>query len=737
LDPLPLLIQVAFYVLFAAALWRYIRSPDALDLAVVLVFSTTAALFTISIVNQIAGPGVAAFLRPLALIALLAQPYLIVRLIDLISPVPWQARVSALAGFVVTTAAILVLGTRNVAAILLVVLYFGIGEAIAAAQLFLLARRRRGLPRARLYMAGLGTALFGLTIVTAGLGAASTVGDTNDTAVLISRVFALMAGLGYLAAFLPPRWLTGLVHRAVAFDLTRSFVATGTGPEPAAMWHRLAVAAQTILGARTVVIRDSAGRRVAAGADDPAGHDPDAVTDDAGTSAAGRTVVTMPLDADGESVVLCAYLEGRPLFVEDDVAVLTLLGSLTARSVAHELAVQRLRASLVDLQQSAAVRASEARFRALLEAHPNAVFAIDEDGRISWSTNSTAALFGYREDALVGRLLSELVDLATVDRVDDGAEDDPVRRIETTAHRADGTTFPVEVALKEFELEGRPSRLVLVSDVSWRHEANEIRDRFFGILSHELRTPITSIYGGAQVLAKRAMQLDDDTRRELLTGLATESERLQRMIENLLILARVERGTDFFGPQPVLVDRVLRDVIDRERGLWPSATIELRIAGPIPVVAGDEDHLAQIMRNLLANAVKYAGDEANVVVEVRYEAPWVRVAVRDDGPGFPPNEADQLFGLYFRSARTTAAPGAGIGLFVCRQLVSAMGGTIWCRSRPEGGAEFGFTLAPYDDGERPSSSPARAPGTVAAARAPAISGARAAVVSATGRGAEA
>ena len=112
------------------------------------------------------------------------------------------------------------------------------------------------------------------------------------------------------------------------------------------------------------------------------------------------------------------------------------------------------------------------------------------------------------------------------------------------------------------------------------------------------------------------MQLDEETRTELLAGLAAESERLQRMIENLLILARVERGADFFGPRPVLVDRVLREVIARERGLWPSASIGLEIDGPIPVVSADEDHLAQIMRNLLANAVKYAGDEANVLVDV-------------------------------------------------------------------------------------------------------------------------
>ena len=285
-----------------------------------------------------------------------------------------------------------------------------------------------------------------------------------------------------------------------------------------------------------------------------------------------------------------------------------------------------------------------------------------------------------------------------------------MRRIETTAHRADGTTFPAEVALKSFELEGRPSRLALISDVTWRHEANEIRDRFIGILSHELRTPITSIYGGAQVLAKRAMQLDDETRDELLAGLAAESERLQRMIENLLILARVERGADFFGPRPVLVDRVLRDVIVARARPLAVASDRPRDRRPDPCrVAATRNTSPRSCATCWRTRSSTPATTRRVVVRVTYDGRHgSSVAVRDDGPGFPPEEAEQLFGLYFRSAQSVTAPGAGIGLFVCRQLVSAMGGTIWARPRPEGGAEFGFTLAAYDDEETPA--PAAATG---------------------------
>jgi len=699
-DPLILLIELIFYVLFGVALWRYLRHRGPVELGVVAVFSTTAALFLLSFFSTYV-PGLAAIVRPVGIAALVAQPFLVIRLLNLLAPVPRWASWAALAGFLIVVGGLLGIGSRSLVVIGALVVYFFVSETAAAIRFIQLGLHRRGVHRSRLVMAGIATGLFGLVIVIAGLGsAASNGGSSAPSIVVASRLLALLAALGYLAAFVPPRWVIGYAHRAAAFDLARGVVAARPGEGPQVLWSQLAGAAEAILGATNVQILDAAGRPVelSRGADGPSGRGSSA--SDANLGPDRTTEVTVPLLVDGRlEATLIARLEGHPLFVEDDIAILLLLGSLTARTVRHGEDLVQLQATEQELEQAAAIRASDARFRILLEADPNAILAADAAGRVSWSTRTSEALFGFGPGELVGRELRTLVDIPADDRSIQAPDAGQARWSDSVAHRADGSVLPVELALRHLELEGKPTTVAIVADSSWRDEANTIRDRFIGILSHELRTPITAIYGGAQILLKRGRTLDADTRADILLGVAEESERLQRMIENLVILARVERGADFFDARPVLVQRLLASVIDRERALWPSLTISFSAHGTVPVVSGDEDQLAQVMRNLISNVAKYAGDQARVEVAVRYEAPWVRVTVRDDGPGFPAGEADRLFELYYRSPGSRTATGAGIGLYVCRHLIEAMGGIVWAGSAPGGGAEFGFTLAPYVDAE--------------------------------------
>jgi PAS domain S-box-containing protein len=731
LDYLTVILQLTFYILFVATLARFLRRPSRLELAVVAVFGSTAAIFGYSLVNGFA-PGLLEPIRPVIIGALLAQPVLVFWMVGMVERVPRWVVPAIFVAFLISVAGIVLAPPRTAVVTLFVAAYFIVGEGGAGIMLIRGSQRRYGLARVRLALAGIGSLLFGGSIFIAAVGsAAAGAAATDPAATFVSRLGAVIAALAYLAAFAPPRALRNLAQRAIAFDLARDLVVSPTSTDPAMMWRSLGLAARDILGAREVVITDPGGRLVAT-TESQAEETTPATSDSAasvklapdrssGPPPAGEATLDIGLAPDGRGQRLVASIDGLPLFIEDDMAAVKLLGSMTIRAVEREEAVINLAEARRELEGAAAVRASEARFRALLAADPNAVLAVDHSGVVSWATGPTGDVFGRPAHELAGMPLSELVELDSADMSQIPDTDHRVRRVQALGRRPDGETFPADVAITPFELDDVSFDLFVVSDASWRHEANLMRDRFLGILSHELRTPITSIYGGTQRLLKPGSRLDDGSRSELMAGVAAEAERLQRIIENLLVLARVERGADFFDPRPVTLRAALGDIVNHESRFWPEMEIKLHVGRALPLAAADEEYLALILRNLLSNAAKYAGAAARVEVVAEQGATeadgheTVSVRVLDNGPGITEPESDQLFSLYYRSSSAGAAPGAGIGLFVCRGLVTAMGGSIWAKPRPEGGAEFGFSLPVYTEATIPAPKATR---VAAAASAP-------------------
>jgi PAS domain S-box-containing protein len=693
MDLTTVLLQLAFYALFGVSVWRFIRRPGPLELSVMAVFGAFVSLFLLTFVNYLA-PGWTAVFRPWLIAMLFLQPVFVLRLIDQIQPVPLAFSRLVLLGAVGSTAA-LIAAPGSPGAFVPAVAYFFIAQTAAAARLAVDSRRRFGLARIRLGLASVATGLFGGAILIAGVAAAAAGGGASSpVAQEASRLAGLVAALGYVGAFLTPGWLRRFAYRALAFDLVRSLVAPPVGTDTGRLWEQLAAIAREILGARTVaIVTEPGGVQLAALGEPFAEPSP-------GRAPVTRIEVRVRAPG-GPSEQLLAEIEGRPLFVEDDIALLQLLGSLTARAVDREGALIGLGEAKRAIEESAVLRASEARFRALLEADPNAVLALDDSDHVTWATLQAADLFGSTPADLVGVDLADLVVLHPETQSPPPSGDRPVYRAETTGRRMDGTRFPAEIARADFQLDGRPFQLAVISDVTWRKEADQIRERFIGVLSHELRTPVTAIYGGTQLLLGRGSRLDPATRAELLVGIAAESERLQRMIENLVAMARIERGWEYGGPRPMLVERIVKGLVERERVLWPEVTMKLTTRGPIRMVAADEEYVAQVMRNLLSNAAKYGGPGSTVEVMIVDGPSEVEVLVRDDGPGINDEDADKLFNLYYRAAQASAAPGAGIGLFVCHELVTKMGGRIWAKPRKEGGAEIGFSLPVYPDEPEP------------------------------------
>ena len=337
-----------------------------------------------------------------------------------------------------------------------------------------------------------------------------------------------------------------------------------------------------------------------------------------------------------------------------------------------------------------------AELDAVIRVMGEAVIVCRGDGTIALSNPAADALFPGRTPTSYTEVLDELDDPdGKLPRL--GIAAGPIE----VATRVDGDRW---VELSTYPVRGAPAllpvgeTLVVMRDVTQARQRELVRTTFIGVLSHELRTPVTTIYGGAKLLARTGSTLDEDTRRSVFADIYEEAERLQRLVEDIVALNRFGDTQDVVGSEPVLIQRLLPRIAMSEENRWPGVTFSVRSPTDLPTVAADETYVEQVVRNLLSNAAKYSGIGSTVEIESSADDHEVVVRVLDDGPGLTPEEADRLFELFYRSPQTAAvAGGAGIGLFVCARLMAAMGGRIWAAPRPAGGAEFGFALRRFED----------------------------------------
>lgn len=213
------------------------------------------------------------------------------------------------------------------------------------------------------------------------------------------------------------------------------------------------------------------------------------------------------------------------------------------------------------------------------------------------------------------------------------------------------------------------------------------REAFLGVLSHELRTPVTTIYGGAQILATR--ELPAGRRRALAADVCHEAERLYRIVEDLVVLLRAERGDLAPAREPVALGRLVAAAVERELGRNPELQIRYMGASDATADEADEELLMHVVRNLLDNATRNAAGGSPIEVVVETEGDKLVVRVLDRGSE-PTDQGRQ--GAIDPAGTRAGLAGGGLGLFVAARLVEAMAGRSWARGRDGGGAEFGFAL---------------------------------------------
>ena len=234
-------------------------------------------------------------------------------------------------------------------------------------------------------------------------------------------------------------------------------------------------------------------------------------------------------------------------------------------------------------------------------------------------------------------------------------------------------------------------------------ETNRLKDEFVSMVSHELRTPLASIKGYARTLLAADGNWDEPTRREFTAIISEESDKLSELVENLLEMSRIEAGRVPITPEPLLLQRFCRGVIERMGIYHPDIKFACAIPKDLPLALADQRRLEQVLINLLQNAAKYSEGDL-VVVRARYEGgDELIVCVEDNGVGIAPDHIPHLFDKFYRVERRDGETpgGTGLGLSIAQKLVEAQGGRIWVESKVGAGTTFSFTLPVVKDEELP------------------------------------
>jgi PAS domain S-box-containing protein len=344
------------------------------------------------------------------------------------------------------------------------------------------------------------------------------------------------------------------------------------------------------------------------------------------------------------------------------------------------------RRAAVAVDNARLYRAAEERARAALvvEHVADGVVLVERDGVIRLWNPAIEHVTGLPAAETLGRRADEVFTSWTP--ISDLAESSSLRP-QTQPVEINGRELWLSITAVGFE----DGTVFAFRDLTAERAVETLKSDFVSTVSHELRTPLAAIYGAALTLRREDVPLGEPQRSGLLEVIASESDRLARIVNDILWASRLESGT-----MHTMIERcdgveLARGVVEAARHYSPPS-IELELLAPrkAPQIAADPDKTRQVLTNLVDNAVKYSPEGGKVRVEITVEGPLLRFAVSDEGLGVPPAEHRRIFEKFYRldPDLTRGVGGTGLGLYISRELLERMGGRIWVESSGSGGSKF-------------------------------------------------
>jgi PAS domain S-box-containing protein len=397
---------------------------------------------------------------------------------------------------------------------------------------------------------------------------------------------------------------------------------------------------------------------------------------------AGAVTGTVPL-GEGSATEIVQILEG--LLAAVTVGQLILAAVLSERRGTEEK-LERAHATLAEAQEVARIGSWE--------------WDIVTD-RVTWS-NELYRLYGLAPNSVEVTFETFLDHVHPDDR-------DMIRQVVTSAYRdrqpfaVDHRTVMPDGYVRWLHGRGRvivdetgaPVRMVgTAQDVTERKRLDELRENILSAVSHELRTPLTSIVGFSMTLKDRGSQLSADARAEMVTHLAEQARKLDRLLSDLLDLDRLRFGLIRPIFRATDIGRLVAQVVSE----YEANGHKIDVQAESIMAEVDAAKVERIVENLLANAIKHTGPGTEILVRVESHDGGVLIAVEDRGPGIPEPHRRAIFEIFNRGTAVASTPGTGIGLSLVSQFAALHGGRVWVQENPGGGASFRVFLPPHRDG---------------------------------------
>jgi PAS domain S-box-containing protein len=402
----------------------------------------------------------------------------------------------------------------------------------------------------------------------------------------------------------------------------------------------------------------------------------------------------VPMEADGQVVGFAAAFGPRvdTDFTGDDTETLLTLANQGA-------------AALVNEELYRAAENERAALRDIVGHSSDGIYTVGPDRTVrSWNA-AMVALTGYQEDEAVGQKCFNLLRARDGDGVDMCAADCPILAAARSRHEEvrDASVLNKEGLARWIRYAHAPiiaadgdmdADVVVVRDVTRERQTDELKADFVASVSHELRTPLTPIKGFLMTLLREDRDFAQDRRREYYKLMLMQSQRLERLIEDLLEVTRLEAGAGLVDATAIDAVDLVRQVVDRFTSEDPDRTVHVVAPDHAVYCRGDWMRIDQVLGNLLSNALRYAPPHEPVEVRLVPQGREVVFEVRDWGPGIPIDEQSRIFERFHRVGHymTREPGGAGLGLYLAKRLVEAMGGRIWVSSRLGHGSVFSFAL---------------------------------------------